>query len=122
MNEASFPKRVLIIEDNIDAADSLVQLLQVCGHHAQAAYTAQEGFSLLDTYQADIILLDIGLPDMSGYEVARQIRKTNQEIMLVALTGYTPDNKLTRAAGFNQQVTKPIMLDTLEALLDARAA
>ena len=59
---------------------------------------------------------------MSGYEVARQIRQANQEIVLVALTGYIPDVNLAHAAGFNKQVTKPIMLDTLEELLHTRVA
>jgi CheY-like chemotaxis protein len=122
MNKTSYPKRVLVIEDNIDAADSLVQLLQIFGHQALAVYTAREAFNLLNTYQADIVLLDIGLPDMSGYEVARQIRQANQEIVLVALTGYIPDVNLAHAAGFNKQVTKPIMLDTLEELLHTRVA
>lgn len=116
------PKTVLVIEDNYDAADSLVQLLEVCGHKAKAAYSAQEALALLSSYSPDLIFIDIGLPDMDGYQLARQIRSDNQGLTLIALTGYSPDSNLTRAAGFNQPITKPIMLDKLIALLDTQAA
>jgi CheY-like chemotaxis protein len=112
----------MVIEDNYDAADSLVQLLEVCGHNAKAAYTAEEALALLGSYSPDLIFMDIGLPDMDGYQLARRIRRSHTELILIALTGYCPDSTLTRAAGFNQQITKPIMLDSLTALLETQAA
>lgn len=122
MNALTSAKYVLVIEDNQDAADSLVQLLEVCGHYAKAAYTARDALVLLENYDADLVFLDIGLPDMSGYDLAPLIRSTHPELLLIALTGYIPDTSLTRAAGFDQQITKPIMLDRLTALLETQAA
>jgi CheY-like chemotaxis protein len=118
MNEPSTPKRILIVEDNTDAADSLVQLLEIYGHEAKAAYTAQQALQLIKTFPADIALLDIGLPDMSGYDLATEIRRFNQKIILIALTGYTQDVARAQAAGFNQHITKPVMLDKLQELIN----
>lgn len=122
MKALSLPKHVLVVEDNYDAADSLVQLLEAFGHHAKAAYTACDALEILNSYPADLLFVDIGLPDMSGYELARRIRLTKHDVMLIALTGYVPDSSLTKAVGFNHQITKPIMLDKLTVLLDSQAA
>jgi len=122
MIESSHPKRILVIEDNIDAADSLVQLLEIYGHQAKAAYTAREALELIKTFHADIALLDIGLPDINGYDVAAEIRRFNQKIFLIALTGYAQDIARAQAAGFNHYMTKPIMLDRLQQLINREAA
>lgn len=122
MNEPSLIKRILVVEDNIDGAASLVQLLEIYGHEAKAAHTAQQALELIKTFHADIVLLDIGLPDMSGYDVAATIRQCNQQITLVALTGYTQDVVRAQAAGFNQHIIKPIMLDELQELINNEAA
>jgi len=112
--------RILVVDDNIDAADSLTQLLQLKGHETATAYTAHEALSATKTFDADVVLLDIGLPDTDGYEVARQLRAEQNDNVLIALTGYGQADDIRKAleAGFNEHVTKPIAFDALEQLLE----
>lgn len=114
------PKRVLIVDDNIDAANSLAQLLKFKGHHTSAVYNAREALAVAGSFAADVILLDIGLPDMNGYEVAKQLRENRQASMIVALTGYgqAEDIQRAREAGFDNHVTKPVALEDLERMLE----
>lgn len=115
---ASASNRVLVADDNQDAAESLAQLLQVLGH---VPATAHDGASALDGVRElapHVVLLDIGLPDMSGYEVARRIRACAADAWLVALTGWgQPEDKRKAAeAGFDAHWTKPIDLSHLESI------
>ncbi|MFL6604950.1 MAG: ATP-binding protein [Steroidobacteraceae bacterium] len=108
-------KRILIVDDNSDAADSLTMLLNLAGHAAEAVYTAGDALSRVNSTAFDAVLLDIGLPDMSGFEVASQIRAVNQVIIIVALTGYAQaeDISRSRAAGFDAHLAKPVDLQAL---------
>lgn len=111
-------RRVLIIDDSEDAALSLAMLLDTDGHEVRTAHDGASGLKLLLESPADTILLDIGLPDLNGYELAKQIRQRpeGREVLLIALTGWgQPQDKIdAEAAGFDLHLTKPV--DYLELL------
>ncbi|MET0279778.1 MAG: response regulator, partial [Steroidobacteraceae bacterium] len=111
--EAPMPlnrRRVLIVDDNRDAADSLSLLLQLHGHEVRTAYGGEEALEVATAYDADFVLLDIGLPTINGYEVARRLRSQGFAAQLVALTGYGQPEDVRRArdAGFDGHVVKPV--------------
>jgi PAS domain S-box-containing protein len=115
------PARVLLVEDNWDVAESMVGLLEVLGHRVRAT---SDGLSALDVASVnppDVMLIDIGLPGMDGYEVARRVRQDPKlrRIVLVALTGYgrEEDKREAAAAGFDHHLTKPIEIDKLQELV-----
>ena len=114
-------RRVLIIEDNVDAASSLSEVLELGDNEVAVAYNGPEGIALAKEFHPDVVLCDIGLPEMDGYEVARTFRADRQlrGIFLVALSGYALPQDLQRAtdAGFEQHLSKPLSLDKLEELL-----
>lgn len=113
--------RVLVVDDNMDSADMLVMLLQMFGHEAQAAYAGQTALEAALEYQPDVVLLDIGLPDMSGYEVARHLRRQPQtkDLTLIAMTGYGQhsDRQRSEEAGFDRHLVKPVDPQKLQDLL-----
>jgi PAS domain S-box-containing protein len=113
--------RVLVVEDNLDAAESLTMLLEVLGHRVR---TVHDGATALDLARAnlpDVMLVDIGLPGMDGYEVARRVRQDPRlrPLVLVALTGYgrEEDKRQALAAGFDYHLTKPVEPDALNGLV-----
>lgn len=112
-------KRVLIVDDNVDAADSLAQLLQFKGHHTSTVYSAMDAMQEANAFAPDVILLDIGLPDMDGYEVAKRLRQKDCTSMLVAVTGYGQASDMRRGkdAGFDMHFTKPVNFADLEKVL-----
>jgi CheY-like chemotaxis protein len=114
-------KRVLIVDDNQDAADTLSMLLQIQGHEVQTAYGAEMALKTAASYPADFVLLDIGLPIMNGYEVARRLRSSGTSAHLVALTGYGQPEDVQRAreAGFDDHMVKPVDFDRLLETLGA---
>ncbi|MEN0039649.1 MAG: response regulator [Cellvibrio sp.] len=113
-------KKVLIVDDNVDAADTLAQLLGMTGHSVKVAYTGQQAIDIAAQFPADIIFLDIGLPDMSGYEVAAQLRAlpNGKQFTLIALTGYgqEQDRSNAFASGFDDHFAKPVDFDKLRKL------
>jgi PAS domain S-box-containing protein len=113
--------RVLIVDDNRDAAESLGVLLEMLGADVRLAFSGAEGLETLKTYDADAVLLDIGMPGMDGYEVARRIRQWRDltHITLIALTGWGQDGDQSRSklAGFDHHLVKPPDLKKLETLL-----
>jgi len=117
--------RVLVVDDNVDAADMLVMMLQMFGHEVQAAYSGQTALETAVEYQPDFVLLDIGLPDMNGYEVARRLRQQPQtkDVRLIAMTGYGQDSDRQRSqeAGFDHHLVKPVDPQKLQDLLATRA-
>ena len=119
---APSPSRlVLIIEDNIDNGDTLAQVIELGGHRARVARTAKSGIALAQELKPDVVLCDIGLPDMDGYEVARVLR-TNGDLAttrLIAVSGYAQpeDKKRAKEAGFDAHLAKPPPLDELSAIL-----
>jgi CheY-like chemotaxis protein len=113
--------RILIADDNRDAADSLSMLLELAGHEVRVANLGRAALSLAQAFRPDVALLDIGMPDLSGYEVARELRREpwGGDIQLIALTGWGQEKDRQRAleAGFNQHLTKPIDPDQIETLI-----
>ena len=118
------PLRVLVVDDNVDAADSIADLLVAMGHDAHVAYDGPTALARAHDLELDLVLLDIGLPGMDGYDVARRLRRgASLSTLLVALTGYSGDEAKREAAdaGFDHHVVKPVGIDVLEHLV-ARAA
>ena len=116
------PQKVLVIEDNIDAAETLDTLLQLWGHTVAIAHAGAEGVALARDFLPDVVLCDIGLPGgLDGYAVARELRARSDGSTpyLVALTGYgqDEDQRLAAAAGFDRHLVKPVDHDVLEKLL-----
>jgi CheY-like chemotaxis protein len=116
--------RVLIVEDNLGIAMMMSALLGRLGHEVRTVHDGQAALAAVEEYRPQLVLLDIGLPQLSGYEVARRMRalEAGRQAILVALTGYGLDSDREAAfeAGFDEHLVKPIGLDTLQALL-ARA-
>jgi CheY-like chemotaxis protein/two-component sensor histidine kinase len=114
-------RRVLVVDDNVDAANSLALLLKLSGHDVQAAYDGPSALLVAETFHPQLVLLDIGMPGMDGYEVARRLRKQqdHQTAVLAALTGWGQEEDRRRAmeAGFDYHFVKPIEPDALEQLL-----
>jgi len=112
---------VLVVDDNADAADSLGVLLEMEGHASRIAHDGKQGLAMAQARPPDVVFLDIGLPDVSGYDVARSLRAMPalRKTLLVALTGWgtEDDRQKTRAAGFDRHLTKPAELAAVEELL-----
>jgi CheY-like chemotaxis protein len=115
------PREVLVVEDNPDAAETLADILSLLGHHVRIATDGRSGLALARDLQPDVVLCDIGLPDMDGYEIARTIRadETLRGTRLVALTGYAQPEDRQRAldAGFDAHAAKPLEPDALARLV-----
>jgi CheY-like chemotaxis protein len=112
---------VLVVDDNVDAAETLAAVLEMTGRRTR---TVHEGRGVLEAareFGPDIVLLDIGLPGMSGYEVARQLRADPRfsRTLLLAVTGWgsAEDRRRSHEAGFDEHLTKPVDLAELEPLL-----
>lgn len=108
-------RRILIVDDNADSADSLAMILNLCGHMAEPVHGAAEALERAAALDPEIVLLDIGLPGMDGYEVARLLRSRGSSARLVALTGYGQPEDVRRAedAGFDTHLVKPVDLQHL---------
>ncbi|MFO1455254.1 MAG: PAS domain-containing protein [Steroidobacteraceae bacterium] len=119
---ASGRRRLLVVDDNRDAADSLAAMLRLSGHAVQVAYDGASAMALAETVRPDVMLLDLGMPQTSGYDVARWVRRQpwGAGVKLIALTGWgqDEDRRRTREAGFDLHLTKPVDPDQLVAMLD----
>jgi len=117
----SAPRRVLVVDDNKDAAYTMAMLLRVLGSEVQIANDGATALASIESYRPDVVLLDIGMPGMDGFEVARRIRQRTEfdNIVLIALTGWgqTEDRNRTHAAGFNHHLVKPADIAVLQSLL-----
>jgi CheY-like chemotaxis protein len=113
--------RIAIVEDQRDCAETLRLMLEAMGHQVAAAYTGPEGLELVKQYRPDVVICDIGLPGLNGWEVARGVRRdpTVADARLIALTGYgtAEDRKRSREAGFDVHLVKPVPPEVLEDLL-----
>jgi CheY-like chemotaxis protein len=118
---APSPRRILIVEDNRDGADSLALLLELMGNNVRTVYDGASALEAATEYRPDVVLLDIGLPGRDGYEVARDIRASPQlnGVVLIAQTGWgqEEDYRRTREAGFNHHLVKPVDPQKLQELL-----
>jgi CheY-like chemotaxis protein len=115
------PQRVLVVDDNRDAAMSMSMLLKCLGSDVRVALNGAEALEAITQYKPAIILLDIGMPGMDGYEVARRIREQTDfdDVTLIALTGWgqDEDRRRSQSAGFDHHLTKPADISALKALL-----
>ena len=120
------PMRVLVVDDNVDAADSTAMLLSMDGYDAHSVHSAQAALEAAETLKPDVVLLDIGLPEMDGYDVAKKLRalRQNARPTIVALTGYGQPADRDRAAraGFDEFLVKPVELEALSGLLKSLPA
>jgi signal transduction histidine kinase len=121
---APIGRRILVADDNQDAAVSLAMILEMAGHEVRVAHDGRAALSVAQTFRPDTILLDIGMPQLNGYEVARALRQEpwGRGICLIALTGWgqESDRQLAIDAGFDRHLTKPVNTDALETYLARR--
>ena len=114
-------RRVLIADDNRDAAESLAMLLRMDGHDVKVVHSGKEALAAFSVMQPEVALLDVGMPELNGYEVARRVRQGSlgRAVILIAVTGWGQDKDKAQAlaAGFNHHFTKPIEPDRLRDLL-----
>lgn len=112
-------RRVLVVDDNRDAADSLAQLVEMFGHSAEVAYDGASAIVKAQAVSPDVVLCDLGLPGMSGYEVARALRAERKDIRLIAVSGYARPEDLSKAteAGFDSHIAKPPNPETVRDML-----
>jgi CheY-like chemotaxis protein len=110
-------RRILIVDDLRDSADGLAVLLGLFGHRARAAYDGRAALAIADEWRPDVAILDIAMPGMNGYELARRLRAEHpgREILLIALTGFGDDEhrRLATEAGFDHYFLKPVPVDIL---------
>jgi CheY-like chemotaxis protein len=113
--------RILVVDDNHDAADSMGMLLRMLGAQVHSVHDGPAALGALDTYRPSIVLLDIGMPMMDGYEVARRARQQpyGRDVVLIALTGWGQDHDRSRSkeAGFDHHLVKPVAIGDLQAIL-----
>ena len=119
-HQATAPRRVLIADDNRDGAETMGMLLRLSDHEVYIAHSGTEALEVARNVRPDIGVLDIGMPDMNGYELAERIRHEawGENMKLIAVTGWgqAEDKRRALAAGFNHHLTKPVDPDQLEAL------
>lgn len=117
----SVPRRILVVDDNVDGADTIAMLLMLFGHTVKVVHTGPDALEAARTFQPGIMLLDIGLPGMNGYEVAQQLRSDSNMngLILVALTGWgsEEDRQRAKSVGFDYHLTKPVGMEKLQSLL-----
>jgi signal transduction histidine kinase len=113
--------RVLVVDDNIEAAELLTDVLRDCGHRVEMAHDGRAALELAERFHPELVLLDIGLPEIDGYEVARRLREQagHKNVVLVALTGYgqASDRKKSADAGFDRHLVKPVDADTIISIV-----
>ncbi|PUA29106.1 MAG: hypothetical protein B0W54_00355 [Cellvibrio sp. 79] len=119
-NKIVSPLHFLLVDDNEDATNSLAMLLNMLGHETVAVYRGADALALLEKEKFDVVLLDIGLPDIDGYKVVQQIRQTHKDLVVVAVSGYgqAEDIRKALASGFSGHLTKPVSLDAFENTLN----
>ena len=118
--------RMLVVDDNVDAAQTLSAILELHGHDVRTAYTGAEGLRIADEWKPEVCVLDIGIPDLNGYELARGIRERciDKQPLLIACTGWGQQEDVARAqeAGFDHHLVKPVAPDAVLRLLQQQGA
>jgi signal transduction histidine kinase len=116
------PRRILVVDDSADAAESLALLLRMKGHEVSVAYDGPRAVELAESERPAVMLLDIGLPGMDGYEVCRRVRERGLETYIVAMTGYGQDKDRERSleAGFDGHAVKPVGMEELMRVIAGR--
>jgi CheY-like chemotaxis protein len=115
------PRRVLLVDDSVDAAQAMSMLLETLGHDVRTMHDGPSALADVDAFKPEVVILDIGLPGMDGFEVARQMRSrpATRSALLLALTGYggEADRQRSREAGFDHHLVKPVSFTDIEALI-----
>jgi DNA-binding response OmpR family regulator len=121
--KAAHPYRVLVVDDNRDAADSMAMMLEACGHQACPIYDGRQALKVFQEFKPDAAVLDIGLPHISGYELAAQFRQQS-DCVLIAVSGWGTerDKEQARNWGFHQHLTKPADPHEVITLIDELCA
>jgi CheY-like chemotaxis protein len=123
MTSAQSPRRhrIVIADDGRDTADSLAALLTIMGHEVKVAYDGQEAVTVAATFRPDVMILDVGMPKLDGYQVARRVREEpwGRAVLLVAMTGWgrADDRRRAEESGFDRHFTKPADITELQQLL-----
>lgn len=121
-NDGTAPaRRVLLVDDSVDAAEALSMLLETLGHEVRTMHDGTSALAIVDEFRPEAVILDIGLPGMDGFALARELRKrpSTRDVLLIALTGYggDEDRLRARAAGFDHHLVKPVSFVDLEDLI-----
>ncbi len=113
------PKKILVVDDNADAAISQAMLLKLHGHSINVAHDGETALRLYREFGPDIIILDIGMPRISGLDICKKIREDDADTFIIAVTGYgtESDKAKSRAVGFDSHLTKPVDFAELEEIL-----
>ncbi len=122
--EGTGPKRILIVDDNVDAAAALAALIRKDEHTVAVAHSGATGLETARTFQPDVALIDLGMPGMNGFEVAERMRAAHQDVLLIAVSGYSGEENRRRAkaAKFDEYIVKPLDVRALRALLSRRTS
>lgn len=118
-------RKVLLVEDDRDTREVIAELLELLGHEVRSAGSARTALEMLDAYDPDIVLVDIGLPDMSGHELAREVRaRCRREVIIAAVTGHVQPSDVKRSfeSGINLHLAKPIGSYALRRLMTVNPA
>jgi CheY-like chemotaxis protein len=117
-------RRILVVDDNVDTTEMLSLLLEMHGHETHVAHSGRSAMRVANDVRPDVVLLDLGLPDMDGCDVARELRDrpSGRGLLLVALTGWggDEDRQRTHEAGFDAHLLKPVLWEQLEPLLQTK--
>jgi two-component system OmpR family response regulator len=124
--ESTQPRRVLLVDDSVDAAEAMSMLLETLGHEVRVMHDGPSALAVVDDFTPDVVILDIGLPGMDGFEVAREMRTraVTKTALLIALTGYGADSDKQKArdAGFDHHLVKPVSFTAIETVIAASSA
>jgi CheY-like chemotaxis protein len=125
LEQAAISRRILVVEDDDDSREMLVELIGMLGHRAVGASNATDALQAVKSEEPEVVLIDIGLPDASGCDIAKTLRTSENgttRMRLVALTGYSDSatRKLAAEAGFDDFVVKPFSTENLATLLNAQ--
>src|SRR3984957_10674068 len=115
------PRRVLLVDDSIDAAEAMSMLLETLGHEVRTMHHGPSALARVDESAPEVVILDIGLPGMNGFEVARELRarEATRQVLMIALTGYggESDRREAQQAGFDHHLVKPISFTEIENVI-----
>jgi two-component system, OmpR family, response regulator len=118
------PLRVLLVDDSVDAAEAMSMLLETLGHEVRTMHDGPSALAMVDEFAPEVVILDIGLPGMSGFEVARELRarEATRDVLMIALTGYggESDRREAQQAGFDHHLVKPISFTAIENVITDR--
>ncbi len=117
------PLRIVVVDDCADATDMLALLLQMAGYEVMRSYSGADALEKITAYRAEVVILDLAMPDVDGYEVARQVRQHDpgQQVVLIAVTGFADDahRRLAEEVGFDHYFVKPVDFAALRDVVES---